>query len=1293
MNNVTFKHKKMTNYYRRIIIGLIFLFSSFVIQGYTTENNKINLDVKKVTLEKVLHKIESQSSYNFFYKNNVLNLDRLISLKVKNESIENVMAKILDLKRVSFTIVNHRIILKEKAHKIFGKIIDQRTGETIPFCSITISGTLKGTSTNELGEFELNVPSLPTTLIISHLNYEKQTININSSNTNLNIKLKPLVYELEEVTITNKKDIYAYELARKAFDRAEIYANKRKFGKAYYRQKSKNGDNYSEFSEIIYDIKYSTEGISDWDILEGRYALKGGTVNNRNYTLLSRVLKSFQQNSDDLIFPFRKEIDRFYKVKTIEKTSSNNRNIAVITFDPNSWVKTPILKAEAYIDTDTYDLLKLKATLENDNFKAVKIKDKNAKKKNYVLSYEMAFKRDSTSSLLMDYMKVDQTFDYFRNDSLITKVTSSSLLSFFEHYSPNSRKKLGRQFRDNESDWQKLNAIGYNKSFWHENAIVKRTPIENEIINSFERNNSFESIFLNSRQQISLTQSNISDDIFIKNLEKNILNFNAYNPVERIYIQTDKNQFTNNEDIWLSAYVTLGTKHHYSLASKVLHIDLINPNGKTVKSQSLALQQGRGFGNFTIPQGINSGEYQLRAYTSWMQNFDSDFFFTKNLILINSGEVKSTNQKGNDNALDLQFFPEGGSLISGLRGRVAFKAIGNDGLGKNIKGKIVDSNNKFVLNFSSKDQGAGVFNLNPKPNEKYKAILNNGITYNLPSINTTGYTIHLNNIDDRNVKVKIQASENLRGKKFYVTGFTHNEKYYQGKFEFGGKLVVDFEIPKAKLPTGVFILTVFNEKGIPMAERATFINNNIDLNISAKIDQSKIISNNKIAVEIDVKDNRNWPVETDISLAITDADKFSRNNYNSNIKTSLFFESDLKGHIENPYLFFDRTKRSNKYRLELIMLTHGWRKINWQQIKNHEIVKNKKHQFEQGIIISGIAKENQKPVKNKNIKMAVVSNGSYAFYNTKTDNKGRFIIKNFNQEGKSKVSFNTTNNKGKLIELNVELNPIENKEALSSKYRSFSISNIGNKEIEHAKLTALKIKNDSVNQFLVNNNDATLLDEVELKNQVKRTKKDFTNFDRENMVGYNMVADVTVTTDHRNGESLEYILEQIPGLRFQDSGNNVYIRRNSAPAIWIIDGIQVDEHPDYKNLANIEKVEVLKSTISTAVYGPRGVNGVIIITTKKGPTKNHNTITPSLNINGHHKNKEFYVPKYTANSKKPYKDYRTTLYWNPNIRTNKDGKATIYFENSADANKIQIAIEGLSKYGLPGVFIKTFEKK
>jgi TonB-linked SusC/RagA family outer membrane protein len=65
------------------------------------------------------------------------------------------------------------------------------------------------------------------------------------------------------------------------------------------------------------------------------------------------------------------------------------------------------------------------------------------------------------------------------------------------------------------------------------------------------------------------------------------------------------------------------------------------------------------------------------------------------------------------------------------------------------------------------------------------------------------------------------------------------------------------------------------------------------------------------------------------------------------------------------------------------------------------------------------------------------------------------------------------------------------------------------------------------------------------------------------------------------------------------------INAGSEP-LYLLDGIQVDEDQIIGiNPADIERMDVLKDAASTAIYGARGSNGVVVITTKKGK-KNKN---------------------------------------------------------------------------------------
>lgn len=216
-----------------------------------------------------------------------------------------------------------------------------------------------------------------------------------------------------------------------------------------------------------------------------------------------------QPDTDDLIFPLRFNVNEFYDVKVIDILSSQEDEIAVLWFKPLEDVKLPILDAEVYVNTKTHEVLKISGTVKNDQLNFIKFQEKNTYTKNYQLSYEMVFKKDSKNDMLIDYIKVDHAFDYYKNDAFLTNVTSTSDLMFFEHYDLVKKRRVRNRFRKKGSDWEVLNKIGYNEKFWADNPIVKRTPVEDDVIASFEKDNAFESIFLNSREQIAFMQSNL----------------------------------------------------------------------------------------------------------------------------------------------------------------------------------------------------------------------------------------------------------------------------------------------------------------------------------------------------------------------------------------------------------------------------------------------------------------------------------------------------------------------------------------------------------------------------------------------------------------------------------------------------------------------------------------------------------------------------------------------------------------------------------------------------------------
>jgi len=73
-----------------------------------------------------------------------------------------------------------------------------------------------------------------------------------------------------------------------------------------------------------------------------------------------------------------------------------------------------------------------------------------------------------------------------------------------------------------------------------------------------------------------------------------------------------------------------------------------------------------------------------------------------------------------------------------------------------------------------------------------------------------------------------------------------------------------------------------------------------------------------------------------------------------------------------------------------------------------------------------------------------------------------------------------------------------------------------------------------------------------------------------------------------------------PGSGFQITIRGLSSINNSNNPLYVIDGIPTESGINDLNPEDIEKIDILKDASATAIYGSRGANGVVIVTTKKG---------------------------------------------------------------------------------------------
>lgn len=85
---------------------------------------------------------------------------------------------------------------------VSGVVIDNRSGEPMPFATVYLNGTTKGSITNNDGLFELNGVKFPTTLVFSFVGYKTQVLELDRDPGALKIRLSTND-RLPEVTITD----------------------------------------------------------------------------------------------------------------------------------------------------------------------------------------------------------------------------------------------------------------------------------------------------------------------------------------------------------------------------------------------------------------------------------------------------------------------------------------------------------------------------------------------------------------------------------------------------------------------------------------------------------------------------------------------------------------------------------------------------------------------------------------------------------------------------------------------------------------------------------------------------------------------------------------------------------------------------------------------------------------------------------------------------------------------------------------------------------------------------------
>ena len=818
-------------------------------------------------------------------------------------------------------------------------VVDAETGEALHYASVYIAEN-RGTITNQDGKFLISA-SPDEILQFKFIGYE--SLRIKASEMRDVIRLKPAAHTMKEVSV---------------FPVMEILKNITTKLNGEYKKNKK--------AEDVYFFRISTE-IEDENELAEAFMTARSAVNLRNISLLSgrRGLQSGDSLTssllDNVYFHHPLELgamtqdvsfweilktpicvkydEKYYKDHyniSIKEINGNNGNpIICMEFKPKkgliNWL---VLYGNLYIDSNTFDLLRFEGyipslDMEIGNGKISKTYSVKVKL-NADYTYEEGYAKVANISASISN-------EEFNSHALLYKVDTLSVST-----------KRGKKVKDNLLST--IDQVGDDSPLWVNPNIVLRTDEEEQIASQ------------QKKEVKTLAMDSVPETM--KTTMERLTAFGQRIPQEKVFIHMDNTCYFLGDTIWFSAYTRETATGKPSPLSRVLYVELLNHDGYLVERKLIELNKGRGDGFFALDKNIQySGFHELRAYTRWQLNWGEfehkhslaaeKWFADKELerkyyrdyhklysrVFPVYDKPKEEGGLARDmtlrrlqryfskdmdkRELTLNLFPEGGNLVAGIPNRVAFEATWDDGEWQ--EGWLHFGTDSFP----TVHRGRGVITLTPQKDMEKEVVFitkdGEKVKAKLPEIKEEGAALQVEQ-KDGTVEIGIRLSASMLPDSMAMT--VMHEGKVKAFFAINGKKKT-FRIDSEDLQAGVHQATVFDTQGRVYADRLFFVRRTETerptLTFTAPKDECKPYE--KIDLEINGAEGN-----TPISLAVRDNYGSDALFDNGNIMTEMLLASEIKGFIPEPGWYFEKDDEQHRQALDLLMMTQGWRRFDWQDM-------------------------------------------------------------------------------------------------------------------------------------------------------------------------------------------------------------------------------------------------------------------------------------------------------------------------------------------------------------------------
>ena len=1229
------------------------------------------------------------------------------------------------LKLVLINVLSFVVVLSlsaQEAIRISGTIYDADDQLPLVNATVIIDGTSVGVASNSEGEFELNIPQeySDKPIKISYIGYKSEYLSVSESiTTDVRIYLEPLDVVLGEVLVKSKR-LNAWDIVNKAIwaisENYEIKPNKLE---CFYREITYEDKVETAVTEALLEVYKSSFNMARNEDQVKVVKVSGATAGSG----FNFEGGAFYRINDDIIKNrisfLRSEDLHYYDFDLVRVLGSGDEAILVISFTPDQgeiskenadlWRRYKsnyertrnLYSGEIYIREVDNAIIKVEYWLKDDQLW-------NAEKTYLTIIPEDSDIEMTDVRFTAEYRKTDDRYYLYYTDGQIcfNLIKKTGLTKAYRVYNQiitvdRTDKNVQRIAVDEVADY--LDMVPdyrnrYDKDFWKDQNIIKAYS------------------GLEMMGNATVAGALLKDELLTR-----LNNYWYENPVEKIFLHTDRNRYISGEEVFFKAYVKELATGYPSELSKTFFVLLVDSANNIIEKVRYALNGGLGAGSMELPQNMQQGIYRLIAYSSYLQNFNPDDCFVQTIEIedrisftaeLNKDTDKQDATSVTNEEIDVQFLPEGGQFVAGIKNNLGICVVSGSGKPQKLKLAIMDETGMPVDTVETNNLGLTNLQLMPETGKIYEAKIIrparvDGMSFNLPEPRSEGISVFITGNDNDNLTVRLHApgsqKENLQ--LLLIKG---KQVIGSAEADFTGSTEVNLVFEETG--SGVASLVVFRGK-IPVAERLVFLDSGRRLKIKASPEYGAYPARGRMDINIKVTDQHNNPVSANLSLSVIDSiNCISDKLLLKNIQHSFWLESALKKTIpvNIPLYVLDQLDMDNenfKDNIDLLLLTYGWRRFSMDEIMKRNVAIRDREGRNYDVISGRIDPLGRRRRKAGGMELFVLDPARYYIESVYTDRDGGFTYKpdrvSYNRElvwdfqnkrDRQKWSMTFKESENKLFtEEFLSINSYDKKlfiltsDTIITELDPSIFAGLINipeitvthkREIQSVKdfTFAETLKNignvstASPDDFIVN------LDLAQLIRNVKKPRREFTGI-------FNNVF------DHPGGEPpVEY--GQL--FYYRSQLVNAWSGFLEYPALFVVDDIPISVNfytVNHITPEMVESISIISGPQAHVFFGSKALGGAIMIYLKdhlEDYLYEEEEITSVLTDPLCNAYREFYKPNYDVDTLDMSRaDYRLTVHWDPGITTDENGEATITYFNANYNSYVVGIINGMSYTGEP----------